>query len=73
MLQIIGDPYEINNKAIKVAAKSQKIVILNLEKSKGWYDFKITIIGNTDFEKHYAGHVKTGEDSISDQFMGRDI
>ncbi|MBC7614471.1 MAG: phospholipase C, phosphocholine-specific [Pedobacter sp.] len=69
-IQIISDPYEINNKAIKVAAKSQKIVILNLERSKGWYDFKITITGNTDFEQHYAGHVETGADSISDPLMG---
>ena len=38
--------------------------------SKGQYDFKLTIKGETNFIKHYAGHVETGEDSIIDPFMG---
>jgi phospholipase C len=64
------DPYQANNKVIKVPAKSRKIVTLNLQKSRGWYDFKVAIRGLKDFERQYAGHVETGEDSISDPFMG---
>ncbi|MBC7458559.1 MAG: DUF756 domain-containing protein, partial [Bdellovibrionaceae bacterium] len=69
-VSIKEDPYQANNRVIKIAAKSRKIITLNLEKSKGWYDFKVSITGNTDFEQHYAGHVETGADSISDPLMG---
>ncbi|MES2651809.1 MAG: phospholipase C, phosphocholine-specific [Bacteroidota bacterium] len=69
-VQIFGDPYLANNKLIKLSPKSRKIVSLNLQKSKGWYDFKVSIKGDTAFEQHYAGHVETGEDSISDPLMG---
>lgn len=67
---IKDDPYLANNKVIKLAPKSKKIVTLNLQKSKGWYDFKVSVNGDTIFEQHYAGHVETGEDSISDPLMG---
>ena len=67
---IKDEVYMANSKTIKVAANSKKIVTLNLQKSKGWYDFIITVTGRQNFLKHYAGHVETGEESISDPFMG---
>ena len=33
-------------------------------------DPNIEIKGKTNFLKHYAGHVETGEESITDPFMG---
>ena len=67
---IKDEVYMANSKTIKVAANSKKIVTLNLQKSKGWYDFVIAVAGRPNFLKHYAGHVETGEESISDPFMG---
>ncbi|RYG12041.1 MAG: DUF756 domain-containing protein, partial [Chitinophagaceae bacterium] len=69
-VSIGDDPYQANNKVVKLPAKTRKIVSLNLQKSKGWYDFKVSIKGVQNFEQHYAGHVETGEDSISDPLMG---
>ncbi|MGF1922760.1 MAG: phosphocholine-specific phospholipase C [Bacteroidia bacterium] len=67
---IKDDPYQANNKVIKVEPKSKKTITLNLQKSKGWYDFKVSLKGTAIFEQHYAGHVETGEVSISDPLMG---
>jgi phospholipase C len=36
----------------------------------GWYDFVITVDGDSGFEYRVAGHVETGDDSISDPLMG---
>jgi phospholipase C len=36
----------------------------------GWYDFVITVAGDTGFEYEVAGHLETGEDSVSDPAMG---
>ncbi|RZK56095.1 MAG: phospholipase C, phosphocholine-specific [Pedobacter sp.] len=67
---IIDDVYKANSKTIAIPANSKKTVSLNLQKSKGWYDFKIQIKGKNNFLKHYAGHVETGEESITDPYMG---
>ncbi|MGN6267800.1 MAG: phosphocholine-specific phospholipase C [Ginsengibacter sp.] len=46
-------------------------IILNLQKSYGWYDFSIFVKGFPGFERRYAGHVETGKPSYTDPFMGR--
>ncbi|TKC12155.1 phospholipase C, phosphocholine-specific [Pedobacter polaris] len=69
-IQIIDDVYKVNTKTITIPANSKKTVTLNLQKSKGWYDFKIQVKGKSNFFKHYAGHVETGEESITDPYMG---
>lgn len=48
-------------------------VVKVLSKSYNWYDFTITIPGNNNFSRRYAGHVETGIDSKTDPFMGRVI
>lgn len=67
---IKDDVYQSIDKSFIIPTNGKKAIIINLQKSKGWYDFKITIKGETNFVRHYAGHVETGEDSISDPFMG---
>jgi phospholipase C len=41
-----------------------------LTRTFGWYDFVITVDDDPVFEYRFAGHVETGEDSISDPAMG---
>lgn len=48
-------------------------ILLNLNKSYGWYDFSIQVKGKDHFLKRYAGHVETGESSFTDPLMGRII
>lgn len=45
-------------------------IVINLEKSSGWYDFTLKVDRNDGYERRYTGHVETGADSISDPFMG---
>ncbi|HEU5052705.1 MAG TPA: phospholipase C, phosphocholine-specific [Hanamia sp.] len=80
-----SDPYEIEirdnaykNKIVRKALKPQSIgngeahtIILNLNKSFGWYDFTVSIKGFDRFKRRYAGHVETGQESFTDPFMGR--
>jgi len=54
-----------------ITAGSTATVKLPFGKSKGWYDFSVKIKGHENFEKRYAGRIETGEDSISDPYMGR--
>jgi phospholipase C len=43
---------------------------LSLGKLYGWYDLIITVEGDSTFKYRLAGHVETGEDSVSDPALG---
>jgi phospholipase C len=45
--------------------------VLSLRASDRWYDVLITVNTDPSFIRHYAGHVETGEDSVSDPHIGR--
>jgi phospholipase C len=45
--------------------------VLNLDASSNWYDVLITVDADPTFIRHYAGHVETGEDGLSDPHIGR--
>ncbi|HEY5330058.1 MAG TPA: phospholipase C, phosphocholine-specific [Acidobacteriaceae bacterium] len=47
------------------------VVVLDLARSFGWYDFSLRADGFDHFEKRYAGRVETGRSSYSDPFMGK--
>ena len=36
----------------------------------GWYDFTIEVSSDTSFQRCFAGHVETGEDSLTDPAIG---
>ncbi|MBB5506322.1 phosphocholine-specific phospholipase C [Paraburkholderia atlantica] len=44
---------------------------LDLRKAYGWYDLEITVDTDPTFARRIAGHVETGNDSISDPALGR--
>lgn len=54
-----------------VAAKTEAVLIVDLSKSHGWYDFSVKIAGSHSFEQRYAGRVETGKETYSDPVMGR--
>ncbi len=41
-----------------------------LKESSGWYDLLVGIDGDAKFQRHFAGHVETGRDSVSDPATG---
>jgi len=57
---------------LKGSAKGN-VLIIDLQKSYGWYDFSLKVSGNHSFAKRYAGRVETGKASYSDPYMGRVI
>jgi phospholipase C len=72
-IEITDNAYK-NKKIIKTIPANKKgathHIVLNLEKSYGWYDFTFRIKGFDAFSKRYAGHVETGRLSFTDPLMG---
>nr|WP_294873289.1 phospholipase C, phosphocholine-specific [uncultured Pedobacter sp.] len=70
-INVIDNAYKSDiTRSISLDKKSRKTFIIDLQKSSGWYDFTIQLEGYSAFSKQYAGHVETGEDSITDPYMG---
>lgn len=69
-VKVVDDVYRVNDKTIRMASTSQKIVTLNLKKYHHWYNFLITVKGYDLYSKHYAGHVETDKESVTDPYMG---
>ncbi|NNC22960.1 phospholipase C, phosphocholine-specific [Salinisphaera sp. USBA-960] len=54
----------------QIGAGHSKSLSFDLRSADGWYDFTITADG-LQFQRHLAGHIETGYDSISDPALGR--
>ncbi len=50
-----------------------EVIVLNLDKSFGWYDFSVVVQNNSSFIKRFAGRVETGKETFTDPFMGRSV
>ncbi|WP_346237867.1 phosphocholine-specific phospholipase C [Niabella insulamsoli] len=62
--------YQTQSKAIQLSPGKKQSIKIDLGKSSGWYDFTLSVEGNNDFSRRYAGHVETGAVSTTDPFMG---
>jgi phospholipase C len=45
----------------------------HLKQSHGWYDFIIQVSSDTSFQRRIAGHVETGDDSMTDPAIGAPV
>lgn len=69
-LSLIQDVYSnAKTEVLELRAAEKRSIVINLEKSAGWYDFKI-VTADHNFLRHYAGHTETGKESMTDPYMG---
>lgn len=54
---------------VTVPARSQSTVRLPVAQSAHWYDVSVKVMGQADWLRRLAGHVETGQASISDPAM----
>ena len=66
-----GDAQRTINLNPSNASDPKTEVVLQLNRSFGWYDFCVRVEGMPDFEQRYAGHIETGKESFTDPHMGR--
>ncbi len=76
-IEVTDNVYKTGKQIAKLGVNgsknSKQLILINLAKNYGWYDFTVRIKGNSVFEKRFAGHVETGRASKTDPFMGRVI
>jgi phospholipase C len=75
LIEIADNAYKTGKRTQQAGPAGSKnsvaLIMLNLTKSYGWYDFSVSINGNTSFERRYAGRVETGVAGKTDPAMGR--
>ncbi|HEX6508348.1 MAG TPA: phospholipase domain-containing protein, partial [Chloroflexota bacterium] len=64
---VVDNAYRSEQQQRRVQAGDSGSVLLNLQKSHGWYDFSVKTDGA---EARYAGRVETGSASFTDLLMG---
>ena len=69
-VQVTDNAYKTKPVSKTIAANAQASIIINLGKSKQWYDFSVKVNSNNRFENRYAGRVETGKPGITDPLMG---
>lgn len=72
-IEITDNAYKATPVLKKIAPAAEETIVLDLKKNSGWYDFSVRVKGSDAFSKRYAGRVETGNESISDPFMGRTV
>ena len=62
----ILDNYTHQRVEFTLRAGEERSEFWSLERSYGWYDFRITTGSDSSFQHRLAGHLETGRDSMSD-------
>lgn len=70
-IEITDHAYKSGNHRKVLNGGDGSTLVLDLQKSHGWYDFSVRISGNKTYERRYAGRVENGKPSYSDPMMGR--
>jgi phospholipase C len=66
----IADAYHSSTSTLVLSPGESESKSWPLTRSSGWYELVITVDGDPQFEHRVAGHLETGDDSISDPLMG---
>lgn len=69
-LKLVDDKYQKLKKNIVLRPGSLETFTLETSSTQGWYNFSIRSQEGENIIVHYAGRLETGEDSISDPYMG---
>ncbi|RYY30277.1 MAG: phospholipase C, phosphocholine-specific [Chitinophagaceae bacterium] len=70
---ITDDTYAHQQYTLKIAAGRTKKQVINSSEFSGWYNFTLSVKGNDNFFRQFAGHVETGKASLTDPVMGRQV
>ena len=66
----VSDSYSHKKVEFKLEGEQERSEFWALEKSYGWYDFRIATSSDSSFQHRLAGHLETGRDSITDPALG---
>jgi len=67
----ISDAYTGKPLTIALKPAETQTQFLPLDNTHGWYDLTLDTDAAPSFRQHFAGHLETGKDSISDPAIGR--
>lgn len=70
-IEVDDNAYNTQSQQMYLGKDAKKGLVLDFNKTGGWYDFSIKVLGDDIYEQRFAGRVETGKDSITDPFMGR--
>jgi len=64
----IVDNYRCRTRSLSLNPGETESIASALARTAGWYD--LVVIGDSEFECQFAGHIENGRDSVSDPALG---
>ena len=68
-LNVTDLAYKTGNHPLQLAPGASRSLVLRLGRSHQWYDFSVTVAGESHYLRRYAGRVETGKSGFSDPAM----
>lgn len=65
-VQVADGSYGAQARSYSIAAGAQAVDTWSLANSNGWYDLLVTVAADNQYLRHIAGHVETGNASMTD-------
>ena len=69
-LQVKANAYLPNQTWVLETSTHEKELMWDMSEFGGWYDFSVRIEQDSSYKRRFAGRIETGQDSISDPYMG---
>lgn len=69
-LRVTANAYITNQTWSIETAKTENELSWDMSEFGGWYDFSVSIESDPSYSRRFAGRIETGEDSVSDPYMG---
>lgn len=69
-IEIVDNAYNQKPISKTIPSSNEITILLDQDKSFGWYDFSVHVKGNSSFSRRFAGRIENGEESFSDPQMG---
>ncbi|MDB6001744.1 MAG: phospholipase [Rhizobacter sp.] len=66
---ITANKYVAFTQTVNVMARSESVMRIPLASTNRWYDLTVTVKGQTDYSRRFAGRLENGAPSVSDPAM----
>ncbi|MGJ1432575.1 phosphocholine-specific phospholipase C [Sphingobacterium spiritivorum] len=68
-IHLVSKSYKDVNIEREIAGKTEVQVSLDLSSSGSWYDLKLTLPDYKNFERHMAGRIESGNETVTDPLL----
>ena len=67
----VHDLHTDRHRDVEVPAHGERSIVIDGDRTGGWYDLNVKVEGDVEFERHLAGRLASPKHGTSDPLIGR--